>query len=201
LDLAPFESRVIVFTKQMGPRATRTAPTAPIDLSTGWKVTFPDGTVNMAALRSWTADEPRRFYSGTATYERQVTVPRVEGRVFLNFGEGTPVERQGQRAGAGMRAMMDGPVRDAAVVYVNGQRAGAVWCSPYEVEVTKFLRPGENAIRVVVGNSALNVMAKGPLPDYKALTAKYGERFQAQDMQAVAPQPSGLLGPVKLVAR
>jgi hypothetical protein len=47
----------------------------------------------------------------------------------------------------------------------------------------------------------MNVLAKGPLPDYKELTAKYGERFQAQDMQAVAPQPSGLLGPIRLVAK
>jgi hypothetical protein len=100
-----------------------------------------------------------------------------------------------------MRAMLDGPVRDAAVVWVNGKRAGAVWCSPYEVEVTGLLRAGENTIRVVVGNSALNAMAKGPLPDYKALTAKYGERFQAQDMQAVVPQVSGLVGTVKLVGR
>jgi hypothetical protein len=86
-------------------------------------------------------------------------------------------------------------------VFVNGQRAGAVWCSPFEVEVTKFLKAGENTIRVVVANSALNAMAKGPLPDYKALTAKYGERFQAQDMQLVVPQPSGLLGKVMLVGR
>ena len=52
-------------------------------------------------------------------------------------------------------------------------------------DVSGLLQAGENAIRIVVANTALNVMAKGPLPDYKALTAKYGERFQAQDMQAV----------------
>jgi hypothetical protein len=100
-----------------------------------------------------------------------------------------------------MRAMLDGPVREAAVVYVNGQRAGSVWCAPYEVKVSGLLKPGANTIRVVVANSALNLMAKGPLPDYKALNAKYGERFQAQDMGAVQVLPSGLLGAVKLVAR
>lgn len=201
VELAPYESRVLLYAAR-GVARDSSAPTfTPIDLTGGWKVTFPDGAIEMPTLRSWSAEESRRFYSGTATYERSVNVPPVRARVFLNFGEGTPVERQGQRAGAGMRAMLDGPVRDAAVVYVNGQRAGAVWCSPYELDVTKHLRDGENTIRVVVGNSALNVMAKGPLPDYKALTAKYGERFQAQDMQSVVPQPSGLLGPVKLVAR
>ena len=100
-----------------------------------------------------------------------------------------------------MRAMLEGPVREAAVVYVNGKRAGSVWRPPYEVEVTELLHAGENALRIVVANTAVNLLAKGPLPDYKALTAKYGERFQAQDMDQVRPLPSGLLGPVRLVGR
>ena len=44
-------------------------------------------------------------------------------------------------------------------------------------------------------------MAQGPLPDYKELNAKYGERFQAQDMRSVQPIESGLMGPIRLVAR
>jgi len=100
-----------------------------------------------------------------------------------------------------MRAMLENAVREAAVVYVNGKRAGAVWCAPYEVNITALVHPGENAIRVVVANTALNLLAKGPLPDYKELTAKYGERFQAQDMAQVVPLPSGILGPVRLMSR
>jgi hypothetical protein len=131
-----------------------------------------------------------------------VTLPAVpSGAIYLNFGEGTPAVREGTRAGTGMRAMLDGPVREAAVVYINGKRAGSVWCAPYEVNVGGLLHRGENAVRIIVANSALNVLAKGPLPDYKALTAKYGERFQAQDMQSVVPQASGLLGPIRLVSR
>jgi len=84
---------------------------------------------------------------------------------------------------------------------VNGKRAGAVWCAPYEVDVTGLLHEGENTLRIVVANTAINLLAKGPLPDYKALTAKYGERFQAQDMNNLQPLASGLLGPVRLVAR
>jgi hypothetical protein len=86
-------------------------------------------------------------------------------------------------------------------VYVNGKRAGAVWCAPYEVDVSGLVKDGQNTIRIVVANTAVNLLAKGPLPDYKALNAKYGERFQAQDMSGVQPVPSGLLGPVKLVTR
>jgi hypothetical protein len=131
-----------------------------------------------------------------------VTVPDWKGRqVRLNFGEGAPVTTQERRSGSGMRAMFEGPVREAAVVYVNGKRAGSVWCAPYEVDVTGLLHAGGNTLRIVVANTAINLLAKGPLPDYKALNAKYGERFQAQDMNNLQPLPSGLLGPVRLVAR
>jgi hypothetical protein len=204
LDLAPYESRVFVFVKGQAPfePPAGVAP-APVDLSTGWKLTFPGGpATTMDTLHSWTADPARQYYSGLGTYARTVTAPDFHRhKVFLNFGEGVPSDPHERRPASGMRAQLDGPIREAAIVYVNGQRAGAVWCAPYEVEVTGLLKPGANTIRVVVANSALNVLAKGPLPDYKPLTAKYGERFQAQDMASVAVQPSGLLGPVRLIAR
>ena len=47
---------------------------------------------------------------------------------------------------------------------------------------------------------AVNFMAGHPLPDYKALIAKYGDRFQAQDMNLIQPVPAGLLGPIQLIA-
>jgi len=76
-----------------------------------------------------------------------------------------------------------------------------VWCPPYEVAVGNLLRAGENQVRIMVANLAINDMAKGPLPDYKGLSAKYGERFQPQDMGNLRPLPSGILGPVRLLAR
>ncbi len=201
--LAPYESRVVVFSHEVAPAAAPHTARNAVNLSAGWQVTFADSAppVRMEALHSWTEEEGRRFYSGTATYERTVALPDAGGRMALSFGDGTPVTTAEHNAGSGMRAMLDGPVREAAIVYVNGKRAGAVWCPPYEVEVTGLLHAGENSIRIVVANSALNVPAKGPLPDYKALNAKYGERFQAQDMNQVTPQPSGLLGPVRLIIR
>ena len=99
-----------------------------------------------------------------------------------------------------MRAWLESPVHEAAVVYVNGIRAGAVWCPPYEVEISDLLRPGENTLRVMVGNLAVNAMA-GHLEDSSKLNERYGERFQAQDMDQIRPEPSGLLGPIHLVTR
>jgi hypothetical protein len=209
LDLAPYESRIVVFSKQhVAPRPAPTGPMpAPVDLSSGWKVTFAGSTepVAMTALRSWTEDAATKYFSGRATYEKTVTIDQAMAAskhpLYLNFGEGTPVTAEGRRSASGMRAMLEGPVHEAAVVTVNGKPAGSVWCAPYEVEVSGLLHAGENTIRVVVANLAINEMAKGPLWDYKALVAKYGDRFQDQDTANLQPLPSGLLGPVRLIAK
>ena len=196
LDLAPYESRVLVFSKDRAERpAAPTSPVpAPVDLSAA-----------LNAPHSWTDDEATRYFSGQRTYETTVSVPRAMlaggHPLYLNFGEGAAVTATERRAGNGMRAMLESPVREAAEIYVNGRRAGSVWRPPYEVEVTSLVHAGDNTLRIVVANTAINELAKGPLPDYKALNAKYGERFQPQDMNNLQPLPSGLLGPVRLVAR
>jgi hypothetical protein len=209
LDLAPYESRVVVFSKERTPAkpAATDAVPAPVELNGSWNITFAGASqpVTTQTLHSWTEDAAHKYFSGQVTYETTVTVPRAmagsKHSIYLNFGEGTRVTTAERNAGSGMRAMLDGPVREAAVVYVNGKKAGSVWCAPYEVAVGDLLKTGENSVRIVVANLALNQLAKGPLPDYKALNAKYGERFQAQDLANVQPQPAGILGPVRLVAR
>ena len=100
-----------------------------------------------------------------------------------------------------MQAWLESPVREAAVVYVNGRRAGSVWCPPYTVDVTGLLRPGENTLRIVVGNLAINEMAGSALPDYRLLNSRYGVRFMPQDMEDLQPLPSGLLGTIRMIAR
>jgi hypothetical protein len=187
LDLAPYESRIVVFAQDRLPTPPRPAPSAPIEITEGW-------TVSPAAR------DP--YFSGILTYEKTITLPPFRGRpVYLNFGEGQAVSDQTRRAGAGMRALFESPVREAAVVYVNGKRAGSVWCAPYEINIAPLLVPGKNTLKIEVANTALNAMARHPLPDYKALNAKYGERFQPQDMDAVAPLPYGLLGKIQLLPR
>jgi hypothetical protein len=210
ITLEPYESRVLVFSKRSLPagRVVKAATGAPqpIDLSTGWKTTFAGigVTSKMDRLHSWADDEATRFYSGDAVYEKSVPVPagflKSGGSVLLDFGQPVPVTpSRGDKPG--MRAWLEAPVRDAALVYVNGKRAGSVWRPPYALDVTGLLRAGDNSIRVVVANTAINKLASGPLPDYKELEAKYGSRFQPQDMDNLKPLPSGLLGPVRLIAR
>lgn len=205
LDLAPYESRVLVFHGHAAPVPNRAAAASqPIDLSSGWQVKFADSGVTQAMdqLRSWTDDERTRYFSGVATYERSFTLPqsalRAGAPLLLDFGEGTPIPPQ--RLKSGTRAWLDPPVREAAVIFVNGQRAGSLWCPPYRLDVTRWLRAGQNDIRIEVANLALNYMAGHALPDYRLLNLRYGVRFEAQDMDKVQPVPAGLLGPIRLVS-
>ncbi|HWB84290.1 MAG TPA: glycosyl hydrolase [Bryobacteraceae bacterium] len=201
LDLAPYESRVLVYSAQgMAAPTSPANPPSPIDLGSDWKVTLNGRTFDMAKLQSWTDYPGDKYYSGKATYEKTVSVPSAMthsgGAVYLDFGPGTVVPPG--RLGNGMRAWMESPVREAAQVYVNGTLAGPVWHPPYRVDVTKLLKPGQNSIRVVVANLALNALAGQSLPNYHLLNLRYGERFSVQGTQDIQALPSGILGPVKL---
>ena len=103
------------------------------------------------------------------------------------------------RTGPGMHAYYDPPIREAALVFINGQAAGALWHPPYRLDVTKLLKPGVNHIEIRVYNTALNAWSALPPRDYGPLKAKYGDRFQMQDLDQVKPLPSGILGTIRLV--
>jgi hypothetical protein len=205
--MEPYGSRLVVFSDRQAPQApAAVAVQLPesVDLSRGWQVTFEGAgrEVSMDMLRSWTELPGMQYFSGRATYRKKFVAPAeflANGvRADLNFGEGTslPVKQN-----AYFQAWLDGPVREAAQVDVNGQRVGRVWHPPYEIEVTRFLRAGENELRIVVGNLAVNEMAASPLPNRAELTARYGERFRDQGNNLVEAVPSGLTGPIRLIAR
>ena len=206
IELEPYGSRLLVFSKRSLPASETEsmAETTPVDLSSGWKVSIGSGPASSwEKLRSWTEDEGTRYFSGVATYEKDVTIPATlfqqSRSLRLDFGNGIPLTPQSLRNG--MQAWLESPVREAAVVYINDVRAGAVWCPPYSLEVRKFLRPGQNKIRILVANTAMNHMAGRSLPDYRLLNLRYGERFQPQDMDKVQALPSGMLGPVRLIGK
>jgi hypothetical protein len=207
LDMEPYGSRLLVFSGREAPKAPTPVEARlpePLDISGGWQVSF-EGTgkeISMDTLRSWTELEGLQFFSGRATYQKKFVAPAgflQDGvRAELNLGEGTPLPVPER---AHVQAWLDGPVREAAEVYVNGQRAGTIWHPPYELDVTPFLHAGENELRIRVGNTAVNEMAGSPLPDRAELTARYGERFVDQGNRLLQPVPSGLTGTIRLIAR
>jgi hypothetical protein len=205
LKLAPYESRVLVFTdapQACAPAPQLAAPGVLADISRDWQIRFPGNQpAAMPVLRSWTDDAATRHFSGEAVYTRDVELGAAQlkdTRITLDFGKGTPLSST-PKVPAGMRAMFDSPIREAAVVFVNGKPAGSLWHPPYVLDVTPLLRAGRNQVEVRVANLALNARAGRSEPDYRLLSARYGQRFIPQDIALVQPQPSGMLGPVRLM--
>jgi hypothetical protein len=202
LKLAPYESRVIVFSDRPSGAARIERPRRQLmDLSKDWRVTF-DGastTTEMKKLHSWTDDPATRFYSGRAVYRRTFDWAGGEDEAWLNFGEGQTVEAPPGQA-PGMRAMLESPVRESARVFVNGELAGTIWHPPYELAVTRWLKHGTNELLIEVANLAINEMAGKALPTYRLLNLRYGERFTPQGFENLQALPAGLLGPIHLEA-
>jgi hypothetical protein len=208
LNLAPYESRILLLHDgaAVGPPEFTEAGGAGnvlVDLSQNWQVRFNGNGVDekMPSLTSWTENPKTLYYSGVAIYTRAFDLDRKPASrlpVFLSFGQGSPIQNPPRHMGT--QALLDPPIQVAAVIYVNGQRAGSLWHPPYKLDVGSLLKQGSNTIEVRVANTAINERAGEALPDYRLLWERYGRRFEPQDMNHLEPLPSGLLGPVQLIA-
>jgi len=209
ISLDAYESTIIVWTMgQSTPAAAPLVASKPIDLSTDWTVQFgKDGApTKMAKLTSWIDNPATRSFSGVATYTNHVAVSpdmlAAGSQLILSFG---PSKAESQRGlglgtGAGYQADLAGPVREAAIVYINDHVAGSVWAPPYKLDVTRFLTPGDNKVRIEVANTQVNSIAASGFPNYdlRAIEAQYGSRFGPSTARQFQPLPSGLLGPIQL---
>jgi hypothetical protein len=208
LDVQPYESRLILFTDYAAGAEKKppvvTAPSKAIDLTANLKVTFADTNqiVSIPKLHSWSDDPSFRYYSGQVSYSKtfDLSANELSAKInaVLDFGSGTAIDEPNPLPQFSMKAYLEGPVREAAEVYVNGESAGFVWHPPYTIDVTRFLRVGENNLRIVVGNTAINSLAGRAVPSYRLLNERYGERFKPQDMGNLQALPSGILGNLQL---
>lgn len=206
VSLAAYESRVFVFgaaaDAPVSPQPRMRSAPQPVDLSTGWAVTFKNGaaagTVDLPF--TWHDDAATRFYSGEAVFKRTVAVTPAQiaaGQTWLDFGEARAVDMPPGRQGRPV-AMVEAPIRDAAEVFVNGKRVGALWTPPFRIDLAGHLQPGDNTVEVRVTNTAINGLAGRAAPDYRLLNLRYGERFQPQDTANPQPLPSGIVATVAL---
>jgi hypothetical protein len=196
LRFAPQGSFFVVF-RDGQPRAVSSEPPGPPvrqppPIVGDWQVTFPLGgasaRVAFRSLNSWT-DSSRddiRFFSGIATYRKEVTVPALASR----------------------RAWLDlGGVEATARVFVNGKEAGTLWTRPFALDVTRFLRPGTNVLSIEVANLWPNrLIGDAHLPKAKRSTNTNIKRLPNAWSTPMADLPtakygllpSGLLGPVEI---
>ena len=211
LHLAPYESIVVVLTSEptlppdhtQTPDPTRTVPKARTTLDANWTVTFPgESAINLTGLGTWTTLPHQQFFSGSALYRHDFDLGEAAApkrRVLLDFGPGTPTLDTRPPDAPGIHANLDPPIREAAIVSVNGQPAGTLWHPPYQLDISSLVHTGTNTLEVRVFNTAINELAGQPPRDYKALEARYGRRFVPQDMDHLLPIPSGLMGPISVI--
>jgi hypothetical protein len=189
LKLAPNESVFIVFTKGSEKSAATTleanypTPVLISDFQTPWTVQFdasqqgPVKPVVFKTLMDWTAstNDSIKYYSGTAIYSNQFKMNKVDKRqkVMISLGA----------------------VTSMAKVTVNGFYAGGLWTAPYELDVTAFVKKGNNDVKIEVVNNWMNRLigdAKLPIDQRKTWCP-------VNPYTSESPlQVSGLIGPVKI---
>jgi hypothetical protein len=80
---------------------------------------------------------------------------------------------------------------------VNGKYMGILWKTPFKVDVTGALKPGSNTILVQVTNLWVNRL----IGDQQSWAVKKYTFTDFAPYKADSPLlPSGLLGPVRIVA-
>ena len=190
LKLAPNESVFIVFRNACEKSAATTldanypAPVLINEIGTPWTVQFDNsqrGPVKpqiFKTLTDWTTstNDSIKYYSGTATYSNQFKVKKVA---------------KGQKVLIAL-----GNVTAMAKIYVNGQYTGGLWTPPYELDITEFVKKGNNDLKIEVVNNWMNrLIGDMKIPENERPTWAPVVPYNADSPL----QPSGLFGPVKIM--
>ncbi len=130
----------------------------PFEITGNWKLTFdtlkggPKEPVFTDTLTSWTSFEnPQiKYYSGTATYEVDFDI---------------------QDLGFTRPNLQITGLHDIAEVILNGQNCGVIWTAPYQIDLSKALKPGENHLEIQLTNTWRNrLLYDHTLPEEEQLT-------------------------------
>jgi hypothetical protein len=160
--------------------------------------------VKLDQLISWTdhADPGVRYFSGTATYEKDLDIPAdfqsASREIWLDLGT----------------------VKDFADVSLNGHSLVTLWKPPFRVNLTGIATPGRNHLQVKVTNLWPNrLIGDEQLPedrDWDGKKLKSWPQWLVQGRPSPTGRftfttwhhwsktdallPSGLIGPVRLEA-
>jgi hypothetical protein len=188
LKLVPYESAFIIFRKagirKDTSRSNYPQPTATIAINKPWTVNFdskmrgPAKPVVFETLMDWSksSNDSIKYYSGTTFYHNSFNMPTlVKGTNYI----------------------LDlGLARAIAKVKINGVDVGGAWTPPYQLDITRALKPGANTIEVKVVNTWVNrLIGDSKLP---ADQRKVSALIMPNIGKGVVS--SGLLGPVKVLA-
>ena len=153
-------------------------------VDTPWKVTFeagkrgPEAPVVWSQLTDWmnSENDSIKYFSGQAVYETAFTLEELPQKsLYLDLGH----------------------VMVMAKVTLNGQYVGGVWTFPYRLNVTEYLKKGQNKLEITVVNNWQNrLIGDQHLPEDQRPTWTTINPWKANSPL----QSSGLLGPVEIQA-
>lgn len=157
-----------------------------ISIKNNWNVTFTSGgpvlpgDTTISAPESWTdwGTEQERF-AGTAKYSTTFELPENSTNAY---------------------ALDLGDVRETARVFINGDSVGIAWSNPYILDISQFVKPGNNSLEIEVTSLGANRIRD---LDTRGV---YWKKFYNTNIVTVAYKPfdaskwdpvaCGLLGPV-----
>ncbi|MDB5157245.1 MAG: hypothetical protein JWR50_1952 [Mucilaginibacter sp.] len=188
LKLAPYESAFIVFrkdgVKKDTSRSNYPQASKAIAINKPWTVNFdskmrgPAKPVIFETLTDWSLNknDSIKYYSGTAFYHNKFNIATLA---------------------KGTNYILDlGLARAIAKVKVNGVDVGGAWTPPYQLDITRALKPGVNTIEVKVVNTWVNRL----IGDSKLPTDQRKVSAIVMPNMGKGLESSGLLGPVKISA-
>ncbi|MFZ4414216.1 MAG: glycosylhydrolase-like jelly roll fold domain-containing protein, partial [Bacteroidales bacterium] len=80
-------------------------------------------------------------------------------------------------------------------IYINGINAGGLWTAPYKLDITEYVKKGNNDLKIEVVNTWVNrLIGDQKLPVEQRKTWCPTNPFTAESQLQV----SGLIGPVKI---
>ncbi|RZL50989.1 MAG: glycoside hydrolase [Pedobacter sp.] len=191
LQLKPGESMILKIGKGIKPVAQLWSylnkSAKPIAFNNAWNLHFSNGgpeipaDLKMEKLTSWTdlSDPKLQAFSGTGTYTTTFNLSSKTAKEYiLNLNQ----------------------VDESAKVFINGKEVGILWSIPFETRVGKYLKVGDNTIKIEVVNLMANRIRDMDIKKIK--WRNYHEinfvdiNYKDFDAAKWAVMPSGLIGPV-----
>lgn len=141
LKFAPRESYFVVFSDALSEKEDMywSTPLQKELINSPWDLYFnPEyggkGLIKRQHLSYWNKNEDPtiRFYSGTAVYHTSFDWNQKGAKVVR-----LQLEKN----------------NNWVTVYINGKKAGTIWASPWNLDITSYLKQGKNELRMEVTNS------------------------------------------------
>jgi len=189
LKMEPNDAQFIVFQKKA--KSSSLTLKQPVEkqlavIDGAWDVTLQSkfGTTKQIVLNeltSWSenADLDVKYFSGTGSYTKTFQANadwfKEGSQIWLDLGS----------------------VKNLAEVVVNGKSLGIIWKTPFRINVTKALKEGENNLEIKVTNLWVNRLIGDMQPGVTNKMTYTTMDFYKADSPL---QPSGLLGPVRMVS-